>query len=1023
MTKTLGNLIKRNINKSPEDWYLNPTGTDPIKGTPVFNQDDIHPEGLVEAAAIANDLTSNNNEFYPGSDAVPQKDIFDELNSSAAESKFNTLSNSGQLDTKATGKFIIDKTGQEQNPKIPNIEQVYSDVNNNGPSSNLSSVVQEVLKEKTGQNSQNNFVPNTFTNGEREDLIVLGTDQTEPGTFLRPDQGTQLKLKDLKKIGILTLLRASGEQFADSIARSDDPNTPYGNAEAEVLSSLGTTVPGLARMGQKIPLSKFDKAAIQHLINPNIQEKDNTDNFLYSDDKLTYGNANNPFVPFVGLTSFGAITSAAALLLIVTGMIELLSGVVSLLYSPISLTPQGGNTTRLGSFYPKKIGPQFNNPIYLKLAQVRYDYFTCVNKGLELFFGSSTGTGFLSTVGQTAGRMLTEHGWFNNLLRNIVQNTSDILGLKLAGGGPNNSSLLSDTSSATGIIDKLNRSPLLTFMNVMANLGDIALDQEDRGFVVDGEIISDIDNISDVATSTFERGNNLSNPAVNIAKGKLSKEHGGGLAWGQNTVGSLYAMPSNIINGANLYYGGPPNSPINKISNALNNKNVLYTNKGGRIPAEMVQEMERYLEAEYMPFYFHDLRTNEIVSFHAFLESLTDGFEPEYNDSEAYGRVGKVHTWKNTDRSIGMKFAVVPTNQEDFDLMWWKINKMVTLVYPQYSEGRVLTYAGNRFVQPFSQIPTSSPMIRLRLGDLFRSNYSKFALARMFGMGVNQFILQGVDQNGNFQYQQRITDYSTNIRNRMQSGRWHTGEKAILRNGARAIREERSNTTTPTQPSGRQRNPLNTSARDYSALHTMLEGGRAQSNDLLQVGSNTPVEIQNTQHINDDHTCMVQTLESPGIRALVHYQDLMPDESEVLRQAVQAVQREFPQPEAGLQARGDSINAFFNSNNNPIVKSFESVQGKGLAGFIKSLRFDWLENTIWETEEYNSRAPKLCKIELDFMPVHDIPLGIDANGFTTAPAYPVGNISSRLVDEPIQNEDPTVSYRQARNAVVKSRKE
>ena len=40
-----------------------------------------------------------------------------------------------------------------------------------------------------------------------------------------------------------------------------------------------------------------------------------------------------------------------------------------------------------------------------------------------------------------------------------------------------------------------------------------------------------------------------------------------------------------------------------------------------------------------------------------------------------------------------------------------------------------------KFIQPFSQIPTASPMIRLRVGDVIKSNYSKFGLARLFGLG------------------------------------------------------------------------------------------------------------------------------------------------------------------------------------------------------------------------------------------------------------------------------------------------
>lgn len=147
-----------------------------------------------------------------------------------------------------------------------------------------------------------------------------------------------------------------------------------------------------------------------------------------------------------------------------------------------------------------------------------------------------------------------------------------------------------------------------------------------------------------------------------------------------------------------------------------------------------VEYMERALDAEYVPFYFHDIRTNEIVSFHAFLESLSDGFSAAYESIEGIGRVEPVRMYKGTQRKIDMTFVVVSTNENDFGVMWEKINKMTTLVYPQYTQGRRHNVGENySFIQPFSQLVGATPLVRIRLGDLIRSNYSKFALARLFG--------------------------------------------------------------------------------------------------------------------------------------------------------------------------------------------------------------------------------------------------------------------------------------------------
>ena len=86
---------------------------------------------------------------------------------------------------------------------------------------------------------------------------------------------------------------------------------------------------------------------------------------------------------------------------------------------------------------------------------------------------------------------------------------------------------------------------------------------------------------------------------------------------------------------------------------------------------------------------------------------------------------------------------------------------------------------------------------------------------------------------------------------------------------------------------------------------------------------------------------------------------------------------------------------FFNREENPIFKSFDSAKGKGLAGFITSLNFSWIEdNILWEVNGENNRAPKLCKIRVSFSPIHDIAPGIDSNGYNRAPIYPVGDLST-----------------------------
>jgi hypothetical protein len=90
------------------------------------------------------------------------------------------------------------------------------------------------------------------------------------------------------------------------------------------------------------------------------------------------------------------------------------------------------------------------------------------------------------------------------------------------------------------------------------------------------------------------------------------------------------------------------------------------------------------------------------------------------------------------------------------------------------------------------------------------------------------------------------------------------------------------------------------------------------------------------------------------------------------------------------------VNEFLKSKNNSVVKSFEEAGGKGLAGFIDSMNFTWIDGTTnWEVEK-DARAPKTAQITMRFLPVHDISPGLDHTGYNRAANYPVGDPSNRI---------------------------
>lgn len=377
---------------------------------------------------------------------------------------------------------------------------------------------------------------------------------------------------------------------------------------------------------------------------------------------------------------------------------------------------------------------------------------------------------------------------------------------------------------------------------------------------------------------------------------------------------------------------------------------------------ENVELIENALESEYMPFYMHDLRTHEIISMPAFITGFSESFNVSYNPVTGFGRQDPVRLYQSTERTVTFSFIIASFSEEDFDHMWLTINKLVSMCYPQYSAGRsrqlqidnsqtieqaVASNNFENFIQPFSQVPAASPMIRLRLGDVFKSNYSKFGLARLFGQNSTANIKNTV--TGTAQLNNQILESASTAKNY---------KTALALTAAKAAG----------------------SALNVAYAETDL-GGTVVSNFLYDEG--TPSQrignyISNTQA--NDLSAVVKV----GVDSAIGSSNTaatLPSNQNTLTQAIE-----------GQGKR----RTFFDSNSNSIVRSFESTRGRGVAGFITSLALDY-EGSTWETK-FGKKAPKMVKVSVGFTPINDLPLGLDYDGYMRNPSHPVGRFAGSYGD-------------------------
>lgn len=398
----------------------------------------------------------------------------------------------------------------------------------------------------------------------------------------------------------------------------------------------------------------------------------------------------------------------------------------------------------------------------------------------------------------TVGRLYRETGWYATNIRAInrlIVDTTVGTGLNIArNAGDTTSGIDIVAGAALKVFQQLTSGRLIGFIRQLIIIGETsknysgvsALNYQPgttnnfaRSFInaIEDSSTGDADELqprSNINLSALIKKDRLKRPYGLSQSDKLAS------AWGTSTTPSVFIVPNNIALGAGkINQNGA--SAIYSLRN-IDGKSV----DTPRISKSDVDELEAKLNSSYMPFYFHDLRTNEIVSFHAFLESSKDGFQAEWNSTTSYGRVEPIHTYKGTTRDISVSFFIVATNKQDHSNMWWKINKLVTMVYPQYTEGRKITTpdGNNKFIQPFSQIPGSSPIIRLRLGDVWKTNYSRFNVARLFGLatGGNSFNITSGSSGFSLseQYIRSIERWTSLVTNKITVGDLGVGDQFII---------------------------------------------------------------------------------------------------------------------------------------------------------------------------------------------------------------------------------------------------
>ena len=673
-------------------------------------------EGTVKGEAYKRGLNITNDQEVENK-FVNNSILEDNLNSYSNSKLFNNLDEIVDKNSKnfTNHNLLKDISGGDLNDSG---ETLVSNTNDN-----IVNTVSDILSEKNRYaNNQNStaFAPKgvteeNFHNSQKEGSRVL---QNSHGNFNK--NGITYSIDELKKVGLSMLYKASGY---------DKGTFPGESLNIEDIENNPDITPDY------FANDKFAKINFENVraLNAKTAPQDETgrphneDNYFINtgegENKKTFGQTYNDSVRFDGknsnLLKAKAIVACKSVILIAKDFYRTLKNSISHLQDEVNpnyaSNIQEKDTT--GPFFLGSSRGVLNANLDLiknsVISRTKYDFSDCVDAGYKLLFGNTANNEFDSIIfQQSPGHLLA-------ICLSAIKGYESYLDQARFG-----------SANILDLLKILKGNKLFKFINVIATIGDRALEASGGN-----RDINNKSNARDVDTFKDLPGNRVSK--FRKRRGRTQKQ----IAWNSNETPNAYLLPTNIVRAAaKLNMGKNSPNPVRGIMGSELSANTYISSNndgsGSRIPNEVVKELEDRLDAEYVPFYVHDLRTNEIISFHAFLDSVSDTISPNFNPTPGYGRMDPVQIYNSTSRNVGVSFTLVATSKEDFNLMWYKINKLTTLAYPQWTQGtKVSNGNDNIFIQPFSQVIGASPLVRLRIGDLIKSNYSRFNLARLFGIG------------------------------------------------------------------------------------------------------------------------------------------------------------------------------------------------------------------------------------------------------------------------------------------------
>ena len=107
---------------------------------------------------------------------------------------------------------------------------------------------------------------------------------------------------------------------------------------------------------------------------------------------------------------------------------------------------------------------------------------------------------------------------------------------------------------------------------------------------------------------------------------------------------------------------------------------------------------------DFVKFIFHDVNTNEKFKFRAYIENVSENFNPEWQPVKILGRADSPYIYQGFERNVQISFKVAALSRGDLMLMWDQLERLARTTIPKYSN----TYK------------MVGPLIKFTLGNWFQ---------------------------------------------------------------------------------------------------------------------------------------------------------------------------------------------------------------------------------------------------------------------------------------------------------------